>query len=81
MAGDALRLTCKVNRVTVKIKWKKNDASDIPAAQIGPLVGDESTLYIKNVVPDDSGVYSCEASNMAGTVSSTVKITVRGKPN
>lgn len=81
MAGDALRLTCKVNRVTMKIKWKKNGAPDIPRAQIGPLLGDESTLYIKNVDPDDSGVYSCEASNMAGTVSSTVKITVRGEPN
>ena len=65
----------------MKIKWKKNGASDIPRAQIGPPLGDESTLYIKNVVPDDSGVYSCEASNMAGTVSSAVMITVRGKPN
>ena len=53
MAGDALRLTCKVNRVTMKIKWKKNGASDIPRAQFSPPVGDESTLYIKNVVPDD----------------------------
>ena len=80
MAGDALKLTCKVNKVTMNIKWKKNSASYIPRANIGPRLGDESTLYIKNVVPDDSGVYSCEAHNMAGTVSSTVKITVRGKP-
>ena len=81
MPGDALILTCKVNRVTIKIKWKKNGVSDIPRAQIGPSLGDESTLYIKNVVPDDSGVYSCEASNMARTVSSDIKITVSGKPN
>lgn len=80
MAGDALKLTCKVNRVTMNIKWKKNSASDIPRAHISPRLGDEITLYIKNVVPDDSGVYSCEAQNMAGTVSATVKITVRGKP-
>ena len=79
MAGDPLRLTCKVNRVTLHIKWKKNGASEISRAQIGPRVGDESSLYIKNVVPDDSGVYSCEAHNMAATVSSTVKITVRSK--
>ena len=64
----------------MNIKWKKNGASDIPRAKIGQRVGDKSTLYIKTVVPDDSGVYSCEAHNMAGTVSSTVKITVRGKP-
>ena len=80
MAGDSLTLTCKVNRVTLNIKWKKNGAEDIPGAEIGPRVGDTSTLYIENVVPDDSGVYSCEAHNMAGTVSSTVKITVKGKP-
>jgi len=80
MAGDALKLTCKVNRVTMNIKWKKNGASDIPRAEIGSRLEDQSTLYIKNVVPDDSGVYSCEAHNMADTVSSTVKITVRGKP-
>ena len=80
MAGDPLRLTCKVNRVTLNIKWKKNGASDIPRAQISPRVGDERNLYIEKVVPDDSGIYSCEARNMAGTVSSTVKITVSGKP-
>lgn len=79
MAGDALRLTCKVNRVTLNIKWKKNGASNIPRAQIGQRVGDVKTLYIEKVIPDDSGVYSCEAHNMAATVSSTVKITVRGK--
>lgn len=80
MAGDPLKLTCKVNRVTLKIQWKKNGASDIPRAHIGPRVGDERTLFIEQVVPDDSGVYSCEAHNMAGVVSSIVKIKVRGKP-
>ena len=80
MTGDPLKLTCKVNRVTLSIKWKKNGASDIPRAQIGPRVGEERTLCIEKVVPDDSGVYSCEAHNIAGAVSSTVKITVRGKP-
>ena len=79
MAGDPLKLTCKVNRVTSKIQWKKNGASDIPRAQIGSRVSDERTLYIEKVVPDDSGVYSCEAYNMAGAVSSVVKIKVRGK--
>ena len=66
--------------MTLNIKWKKNGASDIPRAKIGPRVGEEITLYIEKVVADDSGVYSCEAHNMAGTASSTVKITVRGKP-
>ena len=80
MSGDPLKLTCKVNRVTLNIKWKKNGASDIPRAQISPRTGEEITLYIEHVVQDDSGVYSCEAYNVAGAVSSTVKITVKGKP-
>jgi len=57
MAGDTLRLTCKVNRVTLNIKWKKNGASNVPRAQSGQRVGDEKTLYIEKVVPDDRGVY------------------------
>ena len=72
-------LTCKVNRVTLNINWKKNGAPDIPRAKIGARVGEERTLYIEKVVPDDSGVYSCEAHNRVGAVSSIVKITVRGK--
>ena len=38
MAGDPLKLTCKVNRVTLNIKWKKHGASDIPRAKIGARV-------------------------------------------
>lgn len=79
MEGDALRLSCRVNKVTLQIKWKKDGASEIPRAEIGQRVGDESALHIASVVSDDSGDYSCEAHNRAGTVSSTVKITVRGK--
>ena len=79
MVGDPLRLICRVNRVTLQISWMKNDASEITTAQVSRRIGDESTLYIENVVQDDSGDYSCEAHNRVGTASSTVKITVRGK--
>lgn len=79
MVGDPLRLTCRVNRVTLQITWMKNGASKISTAQIGPRKGNESTLYTDKVVLDDSGNYSYEAHNRAGNVSSTVKITVSGK--
>lgn len=79
IVGDALGLTCRVNRATLQITWMKNGASKISTAQIGPRKDDESTLYIEKVVLDDSGIYSCKAHNRAGTMSSTVKITVRGK--
>jgi len=79
--GDELRLTCKVNKVTVAIKWKKNDDDVIPRAQIDTRVDDKSSeLFIEDVVEGDSGEYSCEARNRPGIVArSTVKINVNGK--
>ncbi|XP_020615335.1 fibroblast growth factor receptor 2-like [Orbicella faveolata] len=78
--GDELRLTCKVNKVTVAIKWKKNDDDVIPRAQIDTRVDDKSSeLFIEDVVEGDSGEYSCEARNRPGIVArSTVKINVNG---
>ncbi|XP_020602068.1 hemicentin-1-like isoform X2 [Orbicella faveolata] len=79
-AGDELRLTCKVNRATVAIAWKKNDDEVIPRAQIDTGVdGRLSKLFIEGVVEGDSGEYSCEARNRPGIVArSTVKINVMG---
>ena len=81
--GDELRLTCKVNKVTVAIKWKRNDDQVIPRAQIDTRVDDRlSELFIEDVVEGDSGEYSCEARNTPGIVArSTVKINVDGKIN
>jgi len=79
--GDELRLTCKVNEVTVAIKWKKNNDEVISRAQIDTRVDDKlSKLFIEEVVEGDSGEYSCEARNRPGIVArSTVKINVTGK--
>ena len=79
--GDELRLTCKVNRATVAIVWKKNDDARITRAQIDTHVDDKlSKLFIGGVVEADSGEYSCEAHNRPGIVArSTVKINVNGK--
>ena len=78
--GDELRLTCKINTVTVAVKWKKND-DVIPRAQIDTRIDDEeSKLFIAEVVEGDSGEYSCQARNRPGTVArSDVKIIVKGK--
>ena len=79
LPGGKLTLTCKASSETaVKIDWKKNGASITPKARIS-LSGDNSTLVIKNVETGDSGDYSCEAQNQAGSVTSTVKIKVQGK--
>jgi len=79
--GDELRLTCQVNKATVKIIWKKDNDTVIPRAQIDTQLDNRlSKLFIKGVVEGDSGEYACEAHNRPGiVVPSAVKINVRGK--
>ena len=80
-AGDKLKLTCRVNKATVKIIWKRNDGPVSPRAQIDTRVDEKlSTLSIAAVVEDDSGEYSCEAHNTPGIVAhSTVNININAK--
>ena len=81
MVGDKLKLTCKVNKVTTDVKWKKDGVLVSSRARISPRKGDKNILFIENVEKGDSGDYTCEASNEAGIIShsSFVQITVGGK--
>ena len=79
--GDELRLTCEVNKATVKIIWRKDDDKYIPRAQIETQLGDKlSKLFIEGVLGSDTGEYSCEAHNRPGIVArSAVYIDVIGE--
>ena len=79
--GGELRLTCQVNKATVKTIWKKDNNTVIPRAQIETQLDDKlSKLFIEGVIEGDSGEYACEAHNRPGIVArSAVKINVRGK--
>ena len=61
----------------MEVNWKKNGLP-LPKNESSTL-GDSSTLVISNVGSDDTGDYSCEARNPAGSSSSTVKISVAGR--
>ena len=61
----------------MEVNWKKNGLP-LPKNDANTL-GDSSTLVISNVGSDDSGDYSCEARNLAGSSSSTVNISVAGR--
>lgn len=39
-----------------------------------------STLFINNATGFNTGSYTCQAWNMRGSVSKTVRVTVKGKP-
>ena len=76
-AGEDITLLCKVRGLKVEVNWTKNGLP-LPKNDSNTL-GDSSTLVISNIGSDDSGDYSCQARNPAGSSSSTVKIRVAGR--
>ena len=76
-------MTCKVNKETISITWKKDGDPIIERALLNlntRLDEKNRRLAVFNVVEEDSGEYSCEARNKLGTVArSVVTINVKGK--
>ena len=76
-------MTCKVNKETISITWKKDGDPIIERALINlntRLDEKNSRLAVVNVVEEDSGEYSCEARNKLGTVArSVVTVNVKSK--
>ena len=79
--GYALILTCKVNEETIKVTWKKDGNLITERAVIDTRLDEKtSKLTRTEVVEEDSGEYSCEASNELGNVArSVVTVDVKGK--
>ena len=79
--GYALILTCKVNEETTTITWKKDGNSITERAVIDTRLYEKtSKLTLTEVVEEDSGEYSCEASNKLRNVArSVVTVDVKGK--
>ena len=71
--GERLALTCVANEAIKKIKWTKDDVSEIARAS-NQQIGKNSTLVIEKVLTSDSGKYSCKAVNEAGSSSSSFDI-------
>ena len=78
--SERLTLTCQANAATKEIRWTKDDLPVNKRANIY-AVGDNSILVIEKVLASDSGKYSCEAINKAGSALSSVDITVTGNRN
>ena len=79
--GYALILTCKVNEETTVVTWKKDGNSITERAVIDTRLDEKtSKLTLTEVVKEDSGEYSCEASNKLRNVArSVVTVDVKGK--
>jgi len=56
--------------------WSKDGDTNIPRAQ---FKSDGRILAIRDVLPIDSGVYECKASNKIGESRSSTTVVVAGK--
>ncbi|XP_026133568.1 myopalladin-like isoform X2 [Carassius auratus] len=84
-------LECRVKGIpSPKVDWYREgtlieDSPDFRILQKKPRSMAESeeicTLVIAEVFPEDSGTFTCTASNKYGTISSTAALRVKGKNN
>ena len=77
LEGERLTLTCQANEATKEILWTKDGVLVNTRASISSI-RNNSTLVIEKVLTSDSGKYSCNAVNKAGSASSSVDIRVTG---
>ena len=75
--GELVLLTCEVTGdPEPSVTWTKNGNSSIPRAQ---LKTDGRILVINDVLPVDSGVYECKASNKFGESRTSTTVIVAGE--
>ncbi|XP_060118775.1 kalirin isoform X1 [Heteronotia binoei] len=87
LLGDTVILQCKVcGRPKPTITWKGPDQNILDsdngtaAYTVSSCDSGEITLKICNVMPQDSGIYTCVATNELGTASTSATIKVQGVP-
>lgn len=88
LEGQLVVLECRVKGVpSPKVEWYREgtlieDSPDFRILQKKPRSMAESeeicTLVIAEVFPEDSGTFTCTASNKYGTVSSIAALKVKG---
>ncbi|KAG7174101.1 Myosin light chain kinase, smooth muscle-like 4, partial [Homarus americanus] len=80
--GDEVRLTVKLSGSRpMKVVWVRND-QEIPDSQDFRYEEDTSgkfSLLIRDVFPEDAGVYICEAYNAHGDAHCYCRLTVHGR--
>ncbi len=75
--GELAILTCEVSGdPEPSVTWSKDGDTNIPRAQIK---NDGRILAFKHVLPLDSGVYECKASNRFGESRTSTIVIVAGK--
>ena len=81
--GSSVTLKCSASGYPQpKISWQKDSGSDFPAARERRIKVDPetNTYVITGVKAEDMGVYTCTATNLAGSISTNVSINVLEVP-
>ena len=81
--GEAAKLECAASGSPApEISLLKDGGEDFPAARERRIhvLSNETLFFIKPVAPHDEGVYTCRATNPAGTASAHVTLTVQQIP-
>ncbi|KAL2730857.1 fibroblast growth factor receptor 1-like isoform X1 [Vespula squamosa] len=74
-AGNMLRLKCpSVGNPRPNITWLKNNEE--PKRSLGTMIKTKWTLRLEDLVPDDSGNYTCIVCNHLGCISHTFKVDI-----
>ncbi|NWX55533.1 KALRN protein, partial [Promerops cafer] len=87
LLGDTVMLQCKVcGRPKPTITWKGPDQNILDndnstaTYTVSSCDSGELTLKICNLMPQDSGIYTCVATNEHGTASTSATVKVQGVP-
>lgn len=81
--GGTCHLDCKVSgSLPIKVSWFKHDKEISPSAKYTIRYEEGSaSLEIKNLDTKDVGVYSCKATNSAGSKECSSALAVKGVPS
>lgn len=80
LPGESARLHCKLKgSPVIQVTWFKNnkELSESNTVRMS-FVNSEAILDITDVKVDDSGTYSCEATNDAGSDSCSTEVVIKG---
>lgn len=73
--GDSVSLHCELSKLAVPLEWRKGELCLCPCAKYDiRQTGNQATLVIHDIDPEDSGSYTCDT----GERQSTAHIAVKG---